>query len=66
MLTTLPNSAKAMLELLRDLITMLATVLVKELLDSHLLSIEHQGGHVIEVRVRSGARTEVVPCLIPE
>ena len=39
---------------------------MKELLDCHLLSVEHQSGHVIVVGVRPNGRTEVVPRLILE
>ena len=37
---------------------------MKQLLDCHLLSVEHQSGHVIVVGVRPNSRTEVIPCLI--
>ena len=41
-----------------------STILVKELLDGHLLGVEHQRGHIIEVGVRPNVWTVVVSRLI--
>ena len=41
-----------------------STILVKELLDGHLLGVEHQRGHIIEVGVRPNDRTVVISRLI--
>ena len=42
------------------------TILVKQLLDSNFLGIEHQGSHVIVVGDCSKTWTKVGPCFIPE
>lgn len=42
------------------------TVLVKQLSDGYFWRVEHQSGHVIEIRILSSWRTKVVSCLILE